>query len=159
MKKRVSSRLFDERLAKREYPYGSGVWRYKELILDIKNEFIVSRPEGNTNLYQADKVGKYTGIKNIRLKHEGENPTASFKDRGMSCAISVAKMLGFKKVACASTGNTSASMASYADLADMRKKYDPAKLTDGFNTVDGEKIFYISNPAIGLWSYKERFKQ
>ena len=120
LRKKVSFQLFDERLAKREFPYNSGVWRYKELILDIENKFIISRPEGNTNLYQADKVGEYVGIKNIWLKHEGENPTGSFKDRGMSCAISVAKMLGFKKVACASTGNTSASMASYADLAGMK---------------------------------------
>ncbi len=120
LRKKVSSQLFDERLAKREFPYNSGVWRYKELILDIENKFIISRPEGNTNLYQADKVGEYVGVKNIWLKHEGENPTGSFKDRGMSCAISVAKMLGFKKVACASTGNTSASMASYADLAGMK---------------------------------------
>ncbi len=119
LKKNVSCGLFDDRLAKRKFPYNSGVWRYKELILDIENKFIISRPEGNTNLYQSDKVGEYVGVEDIWLKHEGENPTASFKDRGMSCAISVAKMLGFKKVACASTGNTSASMASYADLAAM----------------------------------------
>lgn len=73
LRKKVSSQLFDERLAKREFPYNSGVWRYKELILDIENKFIISRPEGNTNLYQADKVGEYVGIKNIWLKHEGEN--------------------------------------------------------------------------------------
>ncbi|KKM21165.1 hypothetical protein LCGC14_1638180 [marine sediment metagenome] len=119
LKKRVSRRLFDERLAKREFPYNSGVWRYKELVSDIDSKFIISRPEGNTNLYRASKVEEYVGIEDIWLKHEGENPTGSFKDRGMSCAISVAKMLGFKKVACASTGNTSASMASYADLAGM----------------------------------------
>jgi len=119
LKSKVSSQLFDERLTSREFPYNSGVWRYKELILNIENKFIVSRPEGNTNLYQSGKIGEYTGIKNIWLKHEGENPAASFKDRGMTCAISVAKMLGFEKVACASTGNTSASMTSYADLAGM----------------------------------------
>ncbi len=119
LKKRVSCKLFDERLAKREFPYNSGVWRYKELVSDIDSKFIISRPEGNTNLYRASKVEEYVGIEDIWLKHEGENPTGSFKDRGMSCAISVAKMLGFKKVACASTGNTSASMASYADLAGM----------------------------------------
>jgi len=119
LKKRVSRQLFDERLTSGESPYNSGVWRYKELILNIGNKFIISRPEGNTNLYQSSKVGEYVGIKNIWLKHEGENPTGSFKDRGMTCAISVAKMLGFRKVACASTGNTSASMTSYADLAGM----------------------------------------
>ena len=120
LRKKVSSQLFDERLAKREFPYNSGVWRYKELISDIDSKFIISRPEGNTNLYRASKVEEYVGIEDIWLKHEGENPTGSFKDRGMSCAISLAKMLGFEKVACASTGNTSASMASYADLAGMK---------------------------------------
>ncbi len=120
LRKKVSSQLFDERLAKREFPYNSGVWRYKELVSDIDSKFIISRPEGNTNLYRASKVEEYVGIEDIWLKHEGENPTGSFKDRGMSCAISLAKMLGFEKVACASTGNTSASMASYADLAGMK---------------------------------------
>ncbi len=119
LSKKVSSQLFDQRLNKSEFPYNSGVWRYKELVSDIDSKFIVSRPEGNTNLYRASKVGEYVGIEDIWLKHEGENPTGSFKDRGMSCAISQAKMLGFERVACASTGNTSASMASYADLAGM----------------------------------------
>ena len=47
---------------------------------------------------------------------------------------------------------------NFSDLDQMRKKYDPEKLKDGFNTVNGERIYYISNPAIGLWSYKNRFK-
>ena len=65
-------------------------------------------------MYDAGRAGEYTGLKNFLLKHEGENPTGSFKDRGMTSGISMAKMLGAKTVACASTGNTSASMASYA---------------------------------------------
>jgi len=97
----------------------SGVWRYKELILDIPDEFIVTREEGNTRLYHAGKASKYAGIEKFLLKHEGENPTGSFKDRGMTCGISAAKFLGAKSVACASTGNTSASMASYASVAGM----------------------------------------
>ena len=119
LKKKLSRRLFDERLARRDFPYNSGVWRYKELILDVDDKFIISRPEGNTNFYTSGKVAEYVGLKDILLKHEGENPTASFKDRGMTCGISAAKMLGFKRVACASTGNTSASMASYAAMAGM----------------------------------------
>ncbi len=119
LKKKLSRKLFDERLARRDFPYNSGVWRYKELILDIDEKFIISRPEGNTNFYTSGKVAEYVGLKDILLKHEGENPTASFKDRGMTCGISAAKMLGFKRVACASTGNTSASMASYAAMAGM----------------------------------------
>lgn len=117
---KISRKTFDQRLSTREFPYNSGVWRYKELILDIDNKFIVSRPEGNTNLYSAEKVGEWVGVKHLWLKHEGENPTASFKDRGMTTGITVAKMMGFKKVACASTGNTSASMAAYAAMAGIK---------------------------------------
>jgi len=112
-------KLFDKRWANKSFLYNSGVWRYKELILDVDEKFIVSKSEGNTNLYPAGKAGKYAGANRMFLKHEGENPTASFKDRGMTCGVTAAKMLGCKKVACASTGNTSASMAAYASVADM----------------------------------------
>lgn len=100
----------------------SGVWRFKELILPIDNKHIITRNEGNTNLYSANnvlKISKYCNIRNLYLKHEGENPTGSFKDRGMTVGISFAKLLNMKTVACASTGNTSASMASYAGLAQL----------------------------------------
>jgi threonine synthase len=117
---KISRRLFEARLSTREFPYNSGVWRYKELILDLDNKFIVSRPEGNTNLYTTGKVGEWVGVKHLWLKHEGENPTASFKDRGMTTGITAAKMMGLEKVACASTGNTSASMAAYASMAGMK---------------------------------------
>jgi threonine synthase len=98
----------------------SGVWRYKELILDVADEKIVTRQEGNTRLYPAGKAGEYAGLKNFLLKHEGENPTGSFKDRGMTCGTTAAKLFGAKSVACASTGNTSASMASYAAVSGMK---------------------------------------
>jgi threonine synthase len=98
----------------------SGVWRYKELILDlVPDDKIVSRQEGNTRLYPAGKAGKYAGLNNFLLKHEGENPTGSFKDRGMTCGTTAAGMFGAESVACASTGNTSASMASYAAVSGM----------------------------------------
>lgn len=92
----------------------SGVWRFKEWHLDLDEESICSRNEGNTNLYQSNFLSTFTGIENLKIKHEGENPSGSFKDRGMTTAITMAKLLGYKAVACASTGNTSASMASYA---------------------------------------------
>ncbi|MCO4782998.1 MAG: threonine synthase [Candidatus Cloacimonetes bacterium] len=92
----------------------SGVWRFKEWHLDLEESSICSRNEGNTNLYNSSLLSEYTGINQLRIKHEGENPSGSFKDRGMTTAISMAKLLGYKAVACASTGNTSASMASYA---------------------------------------------
>eukprot|EP00828_Plagiopyla_frontata_P045421 TRINITY_DN7766_c0_g1_i5.p1 TRINITY_DN7766_c0_g1~~TRINITY_DN7766_c0_g1_i5.p1 ORF type:complete len:318 (-),score=30.10 TRINITY_DN7766_c0_g1_i5:144-1097(-) len=81
---------------------------------------IVTRQEGNTRLYDAGLAGKYAGLKNFLLKHEGENPTGSFKDRGMTCGATAAKMYKASVVACASTGNTSASMASYAAVSDMK---------------------------------------
>ena len=98
----------------------SGVWRYKELILDLPEDQIVTRQEGNTRLYDAGKAGEYAGLKNFLLKHEGENPTGSFKDRGMTCGATAAKFYNASSVACASTGNTSASMASYAAVSGMK---------------------------------------
>jgi len=80
---------------------------------------VVTRGEGNTHLYEARSVGSPIGLPNLWLKHEGENPTGSFKDRGMTAGISAARHLGMKQVACASTGNTSASMASYAARCGM----------------------------------------
>jgi threonine synthase len=117
----VSRELFDKRLGSLKWPYSSGVWRYKELIMpDIPDSQIVSRPEGNTNLYCSAKLSDYTNHQNFCLKHEGENPTGSFKDRGMTGGMTAAKMLGATTVACASTGNTSASMAAYAAMAGMK---------------------------------------
>ena len=92
----------------------SGVWRYRELILDVPTDKIVTKLEGNTRLYSAGLAGEYAGAKRFLLKHEGENPTGSFKDRGMTCGMTAAMLRGATSVACASTGNTSASMAAYA---------------------------------------------
>jgi len=119
LKETFTKELLDSRLGALKLPYSSGVWRYKELILDIDDKFICSRPEGNTNQYKSEKIAEYTGLSDFSLKHEGENPTGSFKDRGMTGGISAAKMLGAKTVACASTGNTSASMAAYAAMNGM----------------------------------------
>ena len=111
--------LFDNRWKSREFPYSSGVWRYRELIIPCDNSLIVSRSEGNTSLYDAGKAGAYAGLSNLKLKHEGENPTGSFKDRGMTAGVTAARMYKAAKVGCASTGNTSASMASYAAISSM----------------------------------------
>src|SRR6266571_6080974 len=109
-----------------QLPDSSGVWRYRELILPIPEQYIVSRPEGNTGLYPVGRencgnhraghrqIGHYAGLDYLFLKHEGENPTGSFKDRGMTVGVTMANLLGARAVACASTGNTSASLASYA---------------------------------------------
>ncbi len=115
----VSKELFDERLGERDLPYASGVWRYKELILPVDDDQIVSQPEGNTNLYRCRRLSEWVGVDELYLKHEGGNPTGSFKDRGMTVGVTQAKRLGCRAVACASTGNTSASMAAYAALAGL----------------------------------------
>jgi len=117
----ISAALFDERLGALDAPYNSGVWRFKELIYPgIDDSSIVSRMEGNTNLYELPRVAAFAGIDSLFLKHEGENPTGSFKDRGMTTGVTQARILGMTRVACASTGNTSASMASYAARAGMQ---------------------------------------
>jgi threonine synthase len=97
---------------------GSGVWRFRELLLPGRGP-IVSHPEGNTALYRRDAVSAWVGVGDLALKHEGENPTGSFKDRGMTVAVSQALRAGATAVACASTGNTSASMAAYAAQAGL----------------------------------------
>lgn len=117
----ITRDLFDKRLGSLDSPYNSGVWRYKELIYpDLDNDKIVSRMEGNTNLYHLPRIARYVGVDTMYLKHEGENPTGSFKDRGMTSGVTQANVLGMQRVACASTGNTSASLASYAAHAEMQ---------------------------------------
>jgi len=117
----VSLDYFDGKLREIGSSWNSGVWRYKELIHpEIEQKYIVSRPEGNTNLYKRQRVAEYAGVDQLYLKHEGENPSGSFKDRGMTVGVSVALSRGATKVACASTGNTSASMAAYAAQAGLQ---------------------------------------
>jgi threonine synthase len=118
LRKTLTHETFDQRLGTLEAPYNSGVWRYKELVYsDVDNANIVSRPEGNTPLYHAPKLAAWAGVQTLYLKHEGENPTGSFKDRGMTAGLTQARVLGMNRVACASTGNTSSSLAAYATLA------------------------------------------
>jgi threonine synthase len=97
----------------------SGVWRYLPLLPALPEAALVSRWEGNTPLYRDDRLARYAGLADghLELKHEGHNPTASFKDRGMTVGVSHAKAVGARVVACASTGNTSASLAAYAAAA------------------------------------------
>src|SRR5687768_12004035 len=99
----------------------SGVWRYRPLLPGLPDQAIVSRAEGNTPTYWDERLTAYAGLTGgaLGLKHEGHNPTASFKDRGMTVGISHAKAVGARVVACASTGNTSASLASYAAAAGL----------------------------------------
>ena len=115
----VSTDLFDGRRASFDALDRSGVWRFRELIASPPYDAVVARGEGSTTLYDVPTLARWCGVDSLRLKHEGENPTGSFKDRGMTVGISIARRLGMRRVACASTGNTSASMASYAAIAGM----------------------------------------
>lgn len=117
----VTRKTFDDRLGTSTAPYDSGVWRFKELIYpDVSTDYVVSKSEGNTPLYRSKAIAEWTGLKAIQIKHEGMNPTGSFKDRGMTVAVTQAKVLGAQRVVCASTGNTSASVAAYAAEAGMQ---------------------------------------
>ncbi len=98
----------------------SGVWRFRELLpFDEHHQQAVSLREGNTPLLDAPRAAEYGGLQHLTFKHQGFNPTGSFKDNGMTCGVTQAIRLGKKRVACVSTGNTSASMAAYASAAGL----------------------------------------
>jgi threonine synthase len=96
---------------------GEGVWRYRELLPFADDIKPVTIQEGNTPLYRCDRLAKAMGITDLWVKHEGLNPSGSFKDRGMTIGVTKAVELAVKGVACASTGNTSASLAIFAAKA------------------------------------------
>jgi threonine synthase len=99
----------------------SGVWRFRELLPVFHDrQNIITLREGNTPLYEMPGCARIAGLQQLYAKHQGMNPTGSFKDTGMTVAASVARREGFRWVACASTGNTSASMAAYAARGGMR---------------------------------------
>jgi len=99
----------------------SGVWRFRELLPSFHDwQQIITLREGNTPLYEMPGCARVAGLQQLYAKHQGMNPTGSFKDTGMTMAASVARREGFRWVACASTGNTSASMAAYAARGGMR---------------------------------------
>jgi threonine synthase len=113
--------LWKERRSSLEAADRSGVWRFREMLPILGAESnIVSLGEGNTPLYTLPRSGQRLDVSQLRAKHQGMNPTGSFKDTGMTTAISVARELGADWVACASTGNTSAAMAAYAARAGIR---------------------------------------
>jgi threonine synthase len=98
----------------------SGVWRYREMfpfVEDTSN--VVTLREGNTPILNAPRAAAYGGLSRIFFKHQGYNPTGSFKDNGMTAGVAQARKLGMKRVACVSTGNTSASMAAYASAGGL----------------------------------------
>src|SRR6266700_3476255 len=99
----------------------SGVWRFRELLPNLGNlESVITLSEGNTSVYELPKCARIARMERLFAKHQGMNPTGSFKDTGMTVAATFARLAGFRWVACASTGNTSASMAAYAARGGMR---------------------------------------
>ena len=112
---------WDVRRTSRQAIDQSGVWRFRDLLSIVEDErSIVTLREGNTPLYHLARASAALGLRSLYAKHQGLNPTGSFKDTGMTAALSVAHEQGFAWVACASTGNTSAAMAAYAARAGMR---------------------------------------
>jgi len=98
----------------------SGVWRFREILPALADwQAMISLREGNTPLYELPGCARSVGMQRLYGKHQGMNPTGSFKDTGMTVAASFAQQAGFRWVACASTGNTSASMAAYAARGGM----------------------------------------
>ena len=100
----------------------SGVWRFREMLPFVTDTArIVTLPEGNTPLFDAPRAASYAGLASLQFKHQGYNPTASFKDNGMTAGVTQAAILGMRRVACVSTGNTSASLAAYAAASGMQR--------------------------------------
>src|SRR5579862_831122 len=117
----ILKRVWHERKTSLAPADTSGVWRFRELLPALKagHEPITLR-EGNTPLFDLPRCARSAGVDDLQAKHQGMNPTASFKDTGMTTAASFARQENFRWVACASTGNTSASMAAYAARGGMR---------------------------------------
>lgn len=111
--------LWRKRLVSADLRDRSGVWRFREFLPFDDDTAIVSLGEGNTPLYDAPRSADYCWLDVLKLKHQGSNPTGSFKDTGMTVAVTQARNLGVDLVACASTGNTAASLAAYAARAGL----------------------------------------
>ena len=120
----------------------SGVWRFREIVLPSAEE-VISYPEGNTPLLHRVALDHWSGVEHLLLKHEGLNPTGSFKDRGMTVGVTQARRIGASAVACASTGNTAASLAAYAAQAGL-----PALVL----VPRGRGANREAGPGPGIWS-------
>ena len=117
----VLGNVWRQRRASHALADRSGVWRFRELLPNLGDlESVISLSEGNTPVYELAKCARIARMERLFAKHQGMNPTGSFKDTGMTVAATFARLEGFRWVACASTGNTSASMAAYAARGGMR---------------------------------------
>ncbi len=119
--------LWRERRLSVSSRYASGVWRFREFMPDYEEQDLVTLTEGNVALVRGQTTAAWVGVRTLWFKHLGWNPTGSFKDLGMTAGMTEAKFLGAKTVACASTGNTAASLAAYAARGGMTARvYLPA---------------------------------
>ncbi len=117
-----SLRDFEKKWARRNEPLErSGVWRFRELLPFAPDDKIVTIGEGQTPLHASPGIDEYIGLDRdrVRLQYEGMNPSGSFKDNGMTAAFTHAHMIGAERAACASTGNTSASLALYCGMSQL----------------------------------------
>jgi threonine synthase len=120
------TRLFDDRYKRTTWPYGSAVWGKKEWVCPhVRDDQVVSMDEGGTNLFWAERFGRELGLEDLWVKQCGNSHTGSFKDLGMTVLVSVVRQMiadgkSIRAVACASTGDTSASLAAYAAAAGIR---------------------------------------
>jgi threonine synthase len=118
-------KLFDDRYKRTAWPYGSGVWGKREWVApDVPDDAIVSMDEGGTNLFWAERYGRQIGLDDLWVKLCGNSHTGSFKDLGMTVLVSVVRKavregLSLRAIACASTGDTSASLAAYGAAAGL----------------------------------------
>ena len=119
-------RLFDDRYKRTTWPYGSAVWGKKEWVApSVRDDMVVSMDEGGTNLFWADRYGRELGLQDLWVKQCGNSHTGSFKDLGMTVLVSTVRQMiadgkPVRAVACASTGDTSASLAAYCAAAGIR---------------------------------------
>src|SRR5437899_2822521 len=119
-----SLRAFEAKWAERGNPLSfSGVWRFRELLPFAEPEKVLTIGEGQTILQRADVVAGYVGLEpgKLFLQYEGMNPSGSFKDNGMTAAFTHARMAGARRAACASTGNTSASLALFCSASGLMR--------------------------------------
>lgn len=115
---------FEAKWSRRSEPLEfSGVWRFRELFPFARDDQILTIGEGQTLTQRSDAVGKFVGLNpgRLHLQYEGMNPSGSFKDNGMTAAFAHARMVGARRAACASTGNTSASLAIYCAATDLMR--------------------------------------
>jgi threonine synthase len=160
-------RLFDERYKRTAWPYGSSVWGKKEWVCpQIQDENVVSMDEGGTNTFLAEAFGRSIGLKDVWVKLCGNSHTGSFKDLGMTVLVSMVRQMiaqgkQIRAVGCASTGDTSASLAAYAAAAEIpaivvlpRGKVTVAQLVQPL--ANGAVVFAIDTDFDGCMAIIQR---